>query len=351
MRLLIDALGAPSASGGMRLYAEELVYAWAEAFPEDELWVVGYAWCTQAFAGSTVRVIPLPESAPARIAGQLAGTALLAAGTRPDAVLSLSLVVTPLFPAARRFVVVHDWRHLKNPGEFSLAQRLYRRLWVWSTNHAACAIQISDKTSQESALFAPEARRVVVENGRDHARRWQRVTLDPSAPRSVITFGHQTNKRPELVLDAFARASTQREEPMVLTILGARGEYAKALAKRAAALGVGSRVVLPGFVSGADYQALIQRASVVVLASTDEGFGLPVAEAQFFGVPALGTTDSGLDRIHQGLLVVEPSVDGLSDGLQRCLTHLSGAPVTPRQRWCDTAAGIRAAISARLQVR
>lgn len=82
----------------------------------------------------------------------------------------------------------------------------------------------------------------------------------------------------------------------------------------------------------------------MVLASTDEGYGLPVVEARYFGHPVVVTDDSGLPEIHGDLVIsVPPTANGLADGLTRALA-------APRRgydgrRWVDTAAAIRAQIA------
>ena len=210
MRILIDTLGAPERSGGMRLYAEELVKAWAELGSGDDIHVVGYPWASQAFGNQGVRVHELRETVAGRLAGQWLYTPFVARRVKADAVLSISLVASPLVQGRPRICTVHDWRHLVRPEEFGTLQRVYRRSWVWSTNHADLAIQISTKTDEETAGIASRARRVIVENGQDHARRWPVLVPTESEVRPVVTFGHHANKRPDLVIRAMAEVARAR---------------------------------------------------------------------------------------------------------------------------------------------
>nr|WP_281362161.1 glycosyltransferase family 4 protein [Cellulomonas humilata] len=242
--------------------------------------------------------------------------------------------------------VVHDWRHVKNPQEFSRAQRLYRQLWSASVRWAGCVAVISRKTGAETQAINPGARPVVVENGRDHPRRWGAVGRTGGPP-ALVTFGHHPNKRPEMVIDALSDSAELRHADATLTVLGARGDYATALRGRAEAAGIGDAVKLPGFVEPATYEATIAGADVVVLASSDEGFGLPVAEAQFFGVPVVVASDSGLDDIHRGLIVSAPDPERLSSALELAV----GQGVQPGARdirtWAQTARELRV-LAARL---
>jgi glycosyltransferase involved in cell wall biosynthesis len=338
MRVLIDALGAPEMSGGMRLYAEELIRAWSELGTDDELHVVGYPWATRAFENLPVTVHAVPERTMYRVAGQWVYTPVAARRLKAHVVISVSLVVSPLAGRVPRLCVVHDWRHLKNPDEFKRLQRLYRRSWTWSVENADAAIQISSKTMVETSRFAPGAHGVVVPNGGDHARRWPRRDRVQDGRRFVVTFGHQSNKRPELVIGALAHLP----EHVVAVVLGARGQYADELLARAEGLGVASRVTFPGFVDEAEYQRLIQTADAVALVSTDEGYGLPVAEANYFGIPVVAAEDSGLDEIHPGRVISVPAeVEALAKALLASFEGPAGTEEALVQEWSETAVAIR----------
>lgn len=344
MKIVIDVLGAPADSGGMRLYAEEIVRSWKDVTNDDELVVVGGSWIRAAFEDlGFVQTHVLPSRHVAgRALAQLFGVAWVYWAGRANAVQSVSPIVTPLVPRTARGCVVHDWRHLKRPAEFGAMQRWYRRLWRRSIRTAGWVAVISRKTLSETRTLEPTARVSLVENGRDHPRRWSAAS-DASAPSNprIVTFGHHPNKRPELVIEAAARLRGASECRVV--VLGARGEYADRLRTHADGLGLGARVDLPGFVEAGEYQRIIAGASVVVLASTDEGFGLPVPEAQYFGIPVIGTTDSGLGEIHEGLVVVEPTVEALASAIQHCLDEPSAdrSATPPERSWSDVASDLR----------
>lgn len=345
MKLVIDVFGAPEKSGGMRLYAEELLNAWAARFPEDQLHVVGAPWIAQALAGIPgLEVSTYRTDGPRRIARQWLTTPWVARRIGADAVLSVSSIVSPL-SRRPRFCVVHDWRHRKRPTEFSRPQRMYRVLWMWSINSATRAIQISAKTEQETARYAARARRAIVENGQDHARSWPQVAREPGARPTILTFGHHTNKRPDLVLRAAALAAERVAESPRVSILGADGRLAVELADLANSLHVRDLVELPGYVSEQAYQARIQNASVVVLASTDEGFGLPVSEAAYFGVPVVSTNDNGVDAIHgDRARCVDPTPEALADAIVDALREGTRDSRLIGNTWVDTAIGIRSTV-------
>ena len=340
MKIAIDALGA--STGGMQLYARELVAAWTESHPEDALLLVGYDWLEELRAPN-VLVAVLPGGLVPRALGQWVGSGLLARFWGADALLSVSPVVSPLFPPMARFCVVHDWRHLTRAEEFGSAQRLYRRGWGWSVAHAAVAFQVSNKTDRETRTHLPRATTMVVSEGRDHARRWA-VDIPARPEPHILTFGHFVNKRAGLVIEAMASV-VSRHPDLRLVVLGARGDEAERLRAVARRFGIEGAVNLPGYVEDLEHRSLTASAAAVVLASSDEGFGLPVCEANFLGVPCVVTSDSGLEEIHEGrVLVADPSAESLAVVIEAALVASRRTWREQQESWATHAEMVRSAI-------
>ncbi|WP_456786674.1 glycosyltransferase [Cellulomonas sp. P5_C5] len=344
--MVLDLLGAPSGSGGMHLYALELVRAWSRT-AEDELVILAGPWAKAAFADlDHVSVhVARDDAVAGRALGQLVLSAALFRREHADAVVSVSPIVTPFVARSARTCVVHDWRHVRVPHEFPVWQRAYRRLWRWSVRRAGHVVAISEKTAAETRKIVPAAagRIVVVANGGDHARRWKVAPPgDSSGLRSVVTFGHLSHKRPELVIDALALLPPDVLDGVRLVVLGASGQYADSLRSRAGGAADLGRVELPGFVSAEDYQTTVAGAAVVVMASTDEGFGLPVAEATFFGIPVVVTSDSGLSAVHgDSLIESEPTPAALAQAIETGLCARRHVPPTAARPWTSVARELR----------
>lgn len=340
MKVVVDLLSAPADSGGMRSYAVEVLTAWKSAHPRDHLIVVGPPWVREFRDGPEVRVVGRGGSV-GRILAQLLVTPLLFWRYRADAVVALGPVVTPFVPRRRRVCVVHDWRHKHHPEEFSRQVLLFRRLWVPLIQCSGGVAVISEKTHRETLKYAPRAHPVLIENGRDHPRRWKVAPRPSAAHPSILTFGHRAAKRPELVLRAAGLLAKDSEWRLI--ILGATGGYADELAGLALSLGISDRVDLPGFVSDNCYRECVAHAHVVVLASTDEGFGLPVVEANYFGAHAIATTDSGVGAIHGGRVTLSPPEP---TALAEAITEALAGPRIADGRlegntWATTAARLR----------
>ncbi|MCR2784790.1 MULTISPECIES: glycosyltransferase [unclassified Microbacterium] len=342
MRVVIDAMGSPDRSGGMNLYARELVASWAAGNPDDAITVIAGPWAADAFVGHpniAVRVVRSGSSA-ARAWTQLVSSGVVFHRSRADALVSLSPLASPLVPARHRAVVVHDWRHESRPGEFGVAQRWYRRLWRWSARTAGTTIAISDRTAAESRRHARPRRLVVVENGADHPRRWRAVVRRPGDEVTLVTYGHLPNKRPEAVIRALALVPDG-----TLWVLGAQGRYRQSLEQLAASCGIAHRVRLPGFVPDQEYHRLLATASAVVLNSSDEGFGFPVVEAGYFGIPVIAAADSGLHTIHgRAVRVSAPDPRSIAEAILAAVRDAPGHATAARS-WARCAEETRAAVA------
>ena len=77
----------------------------------------------------------------------------------------------------------------------------------------------------------------------------------------------------------------------------------------AAALGVGGRVTVTGRVNDADLAALYAGASLVVMPSRAEGFGLPILEAMSLGVPVITSDDPAMCEVGGGATQLFPVGD------------------------------------------
>lgn len=345
MKIVFDILGSTERSGGMRLHSTELLRSWIQEFPEDQVTLVAGSWAIEEFSASVHRVASVSnEGVIGRAIGQLIRTPLVALRERPDAVISMSPIVSPFVPKRIAYCFQHDWRHKKNPREFPRLQRVYRRLWEISADHANLNICISEKAQQETLEIVPSAKTMVIENGWDHARRWGQPPSS-STPRSIVTFGHHNNKRPELLIRALPLLEEGNRE-VNLTILGARGRYASDLRDLAVRLGVNHHVDLPGFVSESEYERLVMSASAIALVSSDEGFGLPIAEAAYFGIPSLITSDSGMSGIFGGVpIVADPDPESIALRLAECLDIPRAREGRAVRSWDNVAQELRTAVS------
>ena len=117
----------------------------------------------------------------------------------------------------------------------------------------------------------------------------------PSRPAVVLYVGRVAEwKGVHLLVDAIARIS-DRAPGAVLRIVGPTPDpaYRAQLEDAARRHGIADRVVFDGEVGRSDLPAVYRAASVLVLPSVGEGFGMVVAEALACGTPAIARLDGG----------------------------------------------------------
>ncbi|HLM90844.1 MAG TPA: glycosyltransferase family 4 protein [Thermoplasmata archaeon] len=108
-------------------------------------------------------------------------------------------------------------------------------------------------------------------------------------------------------VDTFLRAAARVVPvfPDVLFVIAGEGSEYSRLLHLTAALGIGDRVMFLGRVSEEEREILLSGASVFVLPSVVEPFGIAALEAMAAGVPTIVSKTSGVAEISQGIFHVD----------------------------------------------
>ena len=185
----------------------------------------------------------------------------------------------------------------------------------------ACAVTgCSQVVLTDLARFGPSIG-LVVPNGVDLTE-----TVPPRAPADppyILAYGRvEHTKGFDLLLDAFARAALA---PCTRLVLGGTGSALPALEMQSRAHGLEDRVDLPGRLSRAQVSEQLAGASVVVVPSRREAFGLVVLEAWQAGTPVVVTSRGGpaglvTDGV-DGLLADPEDAAALGNAVARVLTE------------------------------
>lgn len=284
--------------GGTGRYSREIAAALARAPGADPITGV-VAW-HRSIEAALVPDVAGPRRLP------LPRRALVAAwerGLGPQAGGDVVLAPTPLHPSPRRtptVVVVHDavpWTH---------PETLTPRGVAW---HRA---QV-ERAAREAALIVVPTHAVAAELGRQVALR------------EVLVVGEGVSGELALPDDADARAAAMGlPERFLLTV--ATLEPRKGLDVLLAALALPGAPDLPllcagqtgwgdvdpggarllGRVSDADLAVLLNRATVLVVPSRAEGFGLPLLEAMAAGTPVVTSQAAALVEVGGGAARTSP---------------------------------------------
>jgi len=120
----------------------------------------------------------------------------------------------------------------------------------------------------------------------------------------VLFLGRQTiQKGPDHFLRAAKILSRKRED--VMFIMAGSGDMQEDLIERSAELGIGDRVLFPGFVRGVKTNRLYQSADLYVLSSVSEPFGITPLESLLNKTPVLISKQSGVSEVITNALTVD----------------------------------------------
>lgn len=260
---------------------------------------------------------------------------------RPPRVLFVPAHVVPPIHPRRSVVTIHDLGYLYYPQAHTHFSRLYLH---WSTIYSARVarriIAVSSATARDlqGRYRVPAAKIRVVLHGVDPAFRrvadsatireaGARYGLDEARPYVLFVGTLQPRKNLALLIEAFARlragwdAAAAGPAPR-LALGGKKGWLYDSLFAQVQSLGLADEVRFLGYVADADLPVLISGATVAVLPSLYEGFGLPALEALACGTPLLAADASALPEITgDAALLIDPyDPDAWAAGLRRVLT-------------------------------
>jgi glycosyltransferase involved in cell wall biosynthesis len=277
------------------------------------------------------RVMPFPRLwTHVRLSAEMAARA-------PDVLFVPSHVLPIVHPRAS-VVTVHDLGHRMYPAAHTDTQRRYLE---WSTHYhvakAAHLVADSQATKQDLIQYygADESRITAVHLG--VGPEFGPVT-DPAelnrvrakyglGPRFLLCVGTlQPRKNLVRLIEAFAEVCRMDETSSLdgtqLVLVGKRGWLSDGILRRGQELGLGDRVVFPGYVPEVDLPALYGAASLFVMPSLYEGFCIPVLEAMACGTAVACSATSSLPEVVGGAAILFDPLDvaEMASAIARVLT-------------------------------
>jgi glycosyltransferase involved in cell wall biosynthesis len=325
VRILIDYRPALVARTGVGEYAHEMARALVALLPPgDTLTLFSSSWKDRLEHGR----VPGASVVDARIPVRLLNLAwhrlewppveLLAGGV--DIAQSMHPLLMPA-RAAARFVTIYDLYYLRDAaGTASEIRRDYTVLTADHARRAHAVVVISRYTAGEvtSRLGVPPERIVLCPPG---APVWPR--RDPPATTGPILYVGSAERRKNVpaLLRAYARLRERMPEAPRLLIAGRapeRGAEISAMIRRPPWY---PHVRHLGYVTDEERQALYRQASMLVLPSLDEGFGLPVLEAMTVGVPVVASNRGALPELAgDAAQLVDPlDEEAMAEAIERVL--------------------------------
>ena len=310
--LVVDQLFAP-VPGGTGRYAGELAVALTTATPPLSSLQPWSAWHglrpPQLSGACGLRQLPLGSKLLARTWERGLGPAPRGA----DLVHATTLLVPPKRDAAL-VVTIHDvvpWTHPKTLTPRGLG--FHRRMGARAAREADLIVTPTVAVAdQVRDILDPVAEVIAVHPGfsshltvPDDARQ-RRSRLVGRDDYLLFVGTAEPRKGLDTLLDALAEPALHGQS---LVVVGPRGWGGVDVRQSAEARGIQERVTVTGRVQDGDLAALYAGASLVVMPSQAEGFGLPILEAMTLGVPAVTSDDPAMCEVGAGATQVFPVGD------------------------------------------
>ena len=250
---------------------------------------------------------------------------------RPPDVLFVPAHVLPFVQPVRRLppsvVTIHDLGYHHFPQAHTPFQRLYL---PWSTRWNAWAAQAILAVSGATALDlqqqynTPAAKITVIHEattGLQSAGAWsaQRVRTHYSLPAHYALYVGTLQPRKNLtrLIRAYHRLGQHHALDWDLVLAGAGGQESDSLQRLVVELGLSHHVHFLGYVAEEALPALYANAHFFCFPSLFEGFGLPILEAQTYGVPVMSANNSSLPEIAgDAAILIDPTdVEAMADAM------------------------------------
>jgi glycosyltransferase involved in cell wall biosynthesis len=325
----------PDETGGMEVYARELIPALLAAAPAGmrfTAFVNREANATGGPWGELLPAVTVPVQARDRVQWVLGEQTLLpwlAARTGVELVHSLASTA-PLWGRFRRVVTVHDLIYARFPEAHAGIRDRGMRLLVPGAVRRSHRVIADSRSTREDLLSLAGARpeRVdVVPLGLGSVRR--ATPLPEAKVRGRFDLGERrvvlslSAKRPHKNLRALiaALALLAPEERPLLVLPGYPTGHEAELRERVRALALDDDVRFPSWISAAELEGLWALAAAFVYPSLYEGFGLPVLEAMARGVPVACSNASSLPEVAgEAALMFDPQDErAIAAALRRVL--------------------------------
>jgi glycosyltransferase involved in cell wall biosynthesis len=263
----------------------------------------------------------------------------------------------PLLMPARRaaqVVTVYDLDFLDHP-ERTRAEirRDYPKLAALHARRADLVVVISEHTAAavQSRLGVSRDRLVVCRPG---APAWRPRTAPPGAGPILFVGTVEPRKNLPTLFAAYERVVAGRPDAPPLLLAGGTVEQSAAILQRLAGRPLlDGRVRHLGYVTDEAREQLYRDASMLVLPSFEEGFGLTAVEAMQVGVPVVASTAGALPEVvgDAGTLVDPVDERALAQAIERLLgnpgrrqAHAEAGRQRARQfSWRASAAALLAA--------
>lgn len=204
----------------------------------------------------------------------------------------------------KTIVTIHDLIFFRFPSNFKYIDRLiYNFKSKYACKHADLIIAISEKTKQdiiECYQTDPEKIKVIYQTCDDSFKKAvtrehkNTVQLKYGLPQHYILNVGTIEPRKNLLL--LVQAMKNIKDGYKLVVVGKKKAYAQEVMAEIEKSGLTDKVIFLKDIPFTDLPAIYQLATVFAYPSFYEGFGIPIIEALYGGIPVVAATGSCLEE-------------------------------------------------------
>ncbi|WP_442590328.1 glycosyltransferase family 4 protein [Pedobacter sp. AW31-3R] len=230
-------------------------------------------------------------------------------------------------------VTIHDLIFFRFPSNYKFIDRLiYNFKSKYACKNADLIIAISERTKQDIIEFYhtnPEKIKVVYQTCDDSFKQIvpqeykENVRLKYELPEKYILNVGTIEPRKNLLL--LVKALPEISADFKLVVVGKKKAYAKEVMAEIENLGLTERVIFLKDIPFSDLPSIYQLATVFSYPSFYEGFGIPIIEALYGGIPVVATTGSCLEEAGgPDSIYVDPNdAEALANAINRIIADPS----------------------------
>ena len=328
MRILIDYRPALRQRTGVGQYVHELAAAVRAQLPApDSLVLFSSSWKDRLSPNGIGGVQTIDRRFPVRVLNaawhRLEWPPIEWLAGRVDIAHSGHPLLMPARHAAQA-VTIYDLDFLDHPERTEAEiRRDYPRLAPDHARRADLVVTISDYSARaiRERLGVTPDRLAVCPPGAPAAT----PRVQPAAAGPIVFVGTiEPRKNLPALFAAYERVVNGRPDAPALKLAGRSGEHSPAiLADLAARRALAGRVDYMGYVTDEERQRLYREASMLVLPSLDEGFGMTAVEAMQAGLPVIAARTGALPEVvgDAGVLVDPLDEAQLANAIERLLAN------------------------------
>jgi glycosyltransferase involved in cell wall biosynthesis len=219
---------------------------------------------------------------------------------KPDVLFCPAHYIPP-FLSIPSVVTIHDLSYEYYPEEFKKKDLYTLKNWTsFSVKKAKKIISVSENTKRDiSRTYNIKPTKIsVIYNGNQQQKNenTNKYAIDISKPYILYIGTIQPRKNIERLIEAFSKL-VHKNQSVKLVIAGKKGWLHDDIFASAIKFGVHDKVSFLGYVDDNTKSWLYKNASLFILPSLYEGFGLPLLEAMSYGCPVVTSNTSSLPEI------------------------------------------------------